>query len=163
MLIRLKNKDTLIADSFTFKCVIGKNGLKLKKKEGDKSTPKGKFLLGKLYYRKDREKKPYTNIQTKIITPKMGWCDDPKNKLYNKECKVKKKIKCEKLYRKDNTYDFLITINYNTEKTIPYKGSAIFIHLTKNFKKTEGCIALKKNDFLVLLKLIDKKTKIILS
>ena len=39
-------------------------------------------------------------------------------------------------------------------------GSAIFIHLTKNFTPTLGCIALKKMDFLILIKLINKKTKI---
>ena len=45
MIIRLKNKDTLIVDQFRFKCCIGKNGLKKNKVEGDYSTPKGKFLL----------------------------------------------------------------------------------------------------------------------
>ena len=93
----------------------------------------------------------------------MGWCDDPKSKYYNKECTLGKNIKCEKLYRKDNIYDFLIPLNYNTKKIIPYKGSAIFIHLTKNYKKTKGCIALKKKDFFILLKLINKRTKIIIS
>ena len=41
MIIRLKNKDTLIVDQFRFKCCIGKNGLKKNKVEGDFSTPKG--------------------------------------------------------------------------------------------------------------------------
>ena len=91
----------------------------------------------------------------------MGWCDDPKNKkYYNKLIKVNKKIKHEKLFRKDSKYDFLIPVNYNTKKTELGKGSAIFIHLTKNFKPTEGCIALKKKEFLILLKLINKNTKI---
>ena len=51
MLIRIKNKDQLIVDDFIFKCSIGKNGIKRKKIEGDKSTPKGTFTLGKIYYR----------------------------------------------------------------------------------------------------------------
>ena len=53
----------------------------------------------------------------------------------------------------------IISISYN-ERKIPKKGSAIFIHLTDNYKPTAGCIALKKKDFEILLKLIDKKTKI---
>ena len=94
----------------------------------------------------------------------MGWCDDPKDKKnYNKLINIKKNIKHEKLYRKDNKYDFLIPINYNTNKPKKNKGSAIFLHLTKNYKSTLGCIALKKNDFLILLKLINKKTKIKIS
>ena len=46
------------------------------------------------------------------------------------------------------------------KKKIPGKGSAVFIHLTDSYKPTSGCVALKKKDFEILLKLIDKKTKI---
>ena len=67
MLIKLKNKDQLIVDDFTFKCAIGEGRLSSKKKEGDKTTPKGLFSLGKLYYRADRVKKPSCKIKTKII------------------------------------------------------------------------------------------------
>ena len=63
------------------------------------------------------------------------------------------------LYRKDHKYDYIISISHNERKT-PGKGSAIFIHLTDNYKPTAGCVALKKKDFEILLKLIDKKTKI---
>ena len=91
----------------------------------------------------------------------MGWCDDVYNKKnYNKLVQINEDIKCEKLYRNDNKYDFLIPVQYNSKKIIPGKGSAIFIHLTNNYKYTDGCIALKKNDFLILIKLINKKTKI---
>ena len=90
----------------------------------------------------------------------MGWCDDSYNKNYNKEIVLNKKNKGEKLFRKDNAYDILIVIEYNTKKKQPFKGSAIFIHLTKNNKPTVGCIALKEKDFLILLRLINKKTKI---
>jgi len=46
---------------------------------------------------------------------------------------------------------------------VPSKGSCIFLHLTKDYKPTQGCIALKKKDFLIILKLIKKKTKIIIN
>ena len=91
----------------------------------------------------------------------MGWCDDIKSKKnYNKLIKVNKKIKHEKLFRKDYKYDFMIPINYNSKRTKLGKGSAIFLHLTKNFSSTLGCVAIKKKDFLILLKLINKNTKI---
>ncbi len=160
MISQLKNKDRLIVDEFKFKCCIGKNGLKKDKIEGDKATPIGIFKINKLYYRADRVEKPITNLNTKIIKKNMGWCNDPKNKLYNKEIKIKKFIKHEKLFRKDNKYDYFIVINYNQTKPIPYKGSAIFLHLTKTYRSTAGCIAIKKKDFLILIKLIKKKTKI---
>ena len=70
MLIKLKNKDRLIVDDFKFKCSIGKNGVKKHKIEGDKSTPKGTYILGKVYYRSDRVEKPITklNAYLKIFT-----------------------------------------------------------------------------------------------
>ena len=160
MLIQLKNKDTLIVDDFMFKCCVGKNGLKKHKIEGDKSTPIGTFLINKLYYRADRKNNPKTKLKQKIIKKNMGWCDDPKNKYYNKEIVVNKRIHHEKLSRKDNLYDYLIVINYNTVKPKAFKGSAIFLHLTKNYKKTMGCLALSKKDFLILMKIINKNTKI---
>ncbi len=160
MLLRLKNKEYLIVDEFKFKCSIGKKGLKSKKIEGDHSTPIGVFKIGKVYYRSDRVKKPDTILKTKTIKKNMGWCDDPSNKYYNQEIVLNKKNTGEKLFRKDNTYDILIVIEYNTYKTKPFKGSAIFIHLTKNYAPTEGCIALKKNDLLILLKIINKNSKI---
>ncbi len=160
MLIHLKNKDKLIVDDFKFRCCIGKSGTKKSKIEGDNSTPKGIFTLGTLYYRKDRVKKPVTNLKTKIIKSNLGWCNDPKHMFYNKEIKIQKKIRYEKLYRKDQKYDYFLVINYNSKKTLPNRGSAIFLHLTKNYNHTAGCIALRKNDFLILLKLINKKTKI---
>ena len=160
MLLRLKNKEYLIVDEFKFKCSIGKKGLKSKKKEGDKCTPIGIFKIGKVYYRSDRIKKLETVLKTKKITKNMGWCDDPYNKNYNKEIILNKRNKGEKLFRKDNAYDILIVIEYNTNKTKPFKGSAIFIHLTKNYDPTKGCITLRKNDLLILLKIINKNSKI---
>ena len=160
MKITLKNKYTLKIDDFKFKCCIGRNGSKKNKIEGDKCTPKGTFKLGNLYYRKDRVKKPITKLIVKKIKRNMGWCNDPTNKLYNKEIKVNKKIKHEKLFRKDYKYNYLLVIEYNTKEIKPNKGSAIFIHLTKNFKPTEGCIALLQKDFLIMTKLINKKSLI---
>ena len=160
MLIRLKNKDTLKIDEFSFKCCIGKKGLKTKKVEGDLATPKGTYLLKKLYYRSDKFKKIETSLPKIKIRKNMGWCNDPKNRFYNSLIKIRKKVKHEKMYRKDRKYDLVIVIDYNLKKPIPFKGSAIFIHLTKYYKPTAGCIALNKNDMLVLLKIINKKTKI---
>ena len=160
MLIKLKNKQHLVYDDFKFKCCIGKNGLKSRKREGDKCTPKGTFEIGKVYYRSDRIIKPKTKLQTIKITKKMGWCDDPYNKNYNKEIILNKEIKGEKLFRESEIYDILIVIKYNIKKIKQFKGSAIFIHLTKNYIPTKGCIALKKNDMLILLKLIKPGDKI---
>ena len=161
MIIYLKNKHTLQIDNFYFKCSIGENGRSTKKVEGDKKTPKGIFNIEHLYFRKDRIKELETTLKSIEIREKMGWCDDIKSpKNYNKLIKINKSIKHEKLNRKDHKYDLLIPIKYNFDNPILNAGSCIFIHLTNNYQPTAGFIALKKKDFLILIKLINKKTKI---
>tara|TARA_Y100000590_G_C15201231_1_gene818797 strand:- start:170 stop:655 length:486 start_codon:yes stop_codon:yes gene_type:complete len=153
-------KRFLLYKGYKFKCCIGKSGIKKNKIEGDNATPKGIFSLGKFYYRPDRIKKISTNLSYKKIKKNMGWCNDPKNKKYNKEVNRKKIIYSEKLFRKDYKYNAFIVINYNSQPVIKNKGSAIFLHLTKNYKPTAGCIAMKQSDFFKLVKIIKKKTKI---
>ena len=160
MQIIITNKDTLLYDEFKFKCSTGKNGKTAKKIEGDNKTPKGSYALGPLYYRKDRLTKPLTKLEVIEIKKNFGWCDDIKSKFYNKPIKINNKVSHEKLYRKDKKYDLLIPIKYNSTKPKKNKGSAIFLHLTNNYKKTQGCIAITKKDMLILLKLITKQTKI---
>ena len=160
MLLTLKNKDTLKLDDFFLKCSIGKNGVTSQKKEGDNCTPRGEFKIGSLFYRPDRVKRPKTKIPTRIIKKNMGWCNDITNKFYNKKIRANENIRHEKLFRTDNTYDYLIVIEYNTIKTKHGRGSAIFLHLTKNYKKTAGCIAVSEKDMLIILKLITKKSTI---
>ena len=163
MIIRLKNKDTLNVGEFKLKCCIGKKGISKNKVEGDLRTPSGKFNLGNLYWRSDRIKKPETKLFCKKIKKNMGWCNDSSSPYYNKEIQINKKIKYEKLYRHDCKYDLFILIKYNYLKTKKNKGSAIFIHITKNYKATAGCIALSKKDFLILSKIIKKNSQIIIS
>ena len=161
MTILVKNKHTLQIGEFKFRCCIGKRGSTKKKKEGDKKTPKGTFKIENLYFREDRKEKPSTSLKCIRIKKNMGWCNDVRfPKKYNKIFKIEKKIKHEKLKRKDYKYDFLIPIKYNFNKPITGRGSCIFIHLTKDYKPTAGCVALKEKDFLIMLKLIKKNSKI---
>ena len=150
MIILVKNKHTLQIDEFKFRCCIGKNGSTKSKKEGDKKTPRGTFEIENLYFRKDRMEKPLTLLKCIPIKKNMGWCNDIRfPRKYNKLFKTEKRIKHEKLKRKDYKYDLLIPIKYNFQKPIPGLGSCIFIHLTKDFKPTAGCVALNQN-FLLL-------------
>ena len=161
MTIIVKNKHTLIFGDFKFKCCVGKNGFSKNKYEGDKKTPTGRYAIGSLYFRKDRKKPPKTKLKVFEIRKHMGWCNDI-NSLdkYNKLINFNSKLKCERLFRHDYKYDFLIPIKYNWNKPKIGRGSAIFIHLTKNYRPTAGCIGLSEKDFLIMVKLLRKKTKI---
>ena len=157
MHIILKNK-FLIYNDYKLKCAIGKRGIKHKKKEGDKSTPKGLFKLKYVLYRKDRVKKPKTALKTKILKKKMGWCDDIRSKHYNKLIRFPFRWRAEKLYRRDNTYNIVVVLDYNVKPIVKDKGSAIFIHLSKkNYSPTLGCIALNIKDLYFLLKFVKNR------
>tara|TARA_B100001057_G_scaffold463247_1_gene517037 strand:- start:696 stop:1196 length:501 start_codon:yes stop_codon:yes gene_type:complete len=157
----LINKKYLTYNKYKVKCSIGKRGIGNKKKEGDLITPKGHYKIKYILYRKDRIKKIQTRLKKIIIKKNMGWCDDPRSDKYNKLIKLPSNYSYEKLYRKDNIYDIVLVLNYNMDPVIKNKGSAIFIHITKkNYKKTEGCVAIKKVQLLKIIKKLKNKTKI---
>ena len=156
------NKKYLTFNNYKAKCSIGKRGIGLKKREGDLITPKGKYKIKYILYRKDRIKFQ-SKIKKVVIKKNMGWCDDSNSKQYNKLIKLPSNYKYEKLYKKENVYDIIIVLNYNMNPVIKNKGSAIFIHVAKkNYKKTEGCIAVKKVDLLKIAKNLKKNTTILI-
>ncbi len=149
----LINKKNLIFNNYKAKCALGKRGIGYKRKEGDLITPKGKYKIKYILYRKDRIKKIQSKIKKIIIKKNMGWCDDPGSRKYNQLVKLPTDYSCEKLYKRKNIYDIILVLNYNMNPIIKNKGSAIFIHVaSKNYKKTEGCIALKKIHLLKIIK-----------
>ena len=149
--------------NYKAKCAIGKRGIGIKRKEGDLITPKGKHKIKYILYRKDRIRKIQSKIKKIVITKSMGWCDDPKSKDYNKLIKLPTNYKYEKLYRKENIYDLILVLNFNMRPTVKKKGSAIFIHIAKkNYKKTEGCVAVNKVSLLKIIKKLKNNTKVLI-
>tara|TARA_B100000900_G_C20435419_1_gene656773 strand:+ start:293 stop:790 length:498 start_codon:yes stop_codon:yes gene_type:complete len=156
----LINKNYLTYNKYKVRCAIGKRGIGNKKNEGDLITPKGHFKIKFILYRKDRVKLK-TKLRKIAIQKNMIWCDDPKTKKYNQLVKLPFRFNHEKLYRKDNTYDIILVLNFNMSPTRKNKGSAIFIHVAKkNFKKTEGCVAIRKFELLKIVKEITNSTKV---
>ena len=160
-MIIIKNSGFLRYKNLKFRCALGKAGIKRKEKEGDNITPKGIFKITKIYYRSDKIRNIATPIKKIKIKKNMGWCDDANSIHYNKQIKLPSKFSHEKLYRKDSLYDLFLVLGYNTNPIVKNKGSAIFLHITKDsYKKTKGCIALKKGDLIHLISKIKKNTKI---
>jgi L,D-peptidoglycan transpeptidase YkuD (ErfK/YbiS/YcfS/YnhG family) len=160
-MIIVKESGHLTFKNLKFRCALGKAGIGEKIREGDSITPRGIFKLVKVFYRADKIKNLKTPLKKIRIKKNMGWCDDPKSKFYNKLIRLPSNFGCEKLYRSDRLYDLVVVLNYNLNPIIKNKGSAIFIHVAKKtFKKTEGCIALNKENLINLLSVIRKNTKI---
>ncbi len=159
----LINKNYLTYNKLKVRCAIGKKGIGYKRKEGDLITPLGEFNIKYILYRKDRVKVS-TKLKKKVIKKNMGWCDDPKSINYNKLVKLPFNYKHEKLYINENIYDIILVLNYNMNPIKKNKGSAIFIHIAKNnFKKTKGCVAIKKVSLIKLIKKINPYTKVKIS
>ena len=160
-MIIIKKNGYLKYKNLKFRCALGKGGIKKKIKEGDNITPKGIFSITRIFYRQDKIKKIITKVKKIKIKKNMGWCDDSQSPFYNKQVKLPNRFSYEKLYREDNLYDIILILNYNTKPVIKNKGSAIFVHVgNKFYKKTRGCVALKKDHLIKLISQIKKNTKI---
>ena len=160
MNIELKN-NFLYFQKYKLRCSVGKRGISINKKEGDKKTPKGEFKLKYILYRKDRIFKFKTKLKKIAINKKMGWCDDPNSAYYNKIITYPFKFSAEKLWRKENVYDIIIVINYNLNPVVKNKGSAIFLHIeNRKYKPTNGCIAVNKKNIKLIASKINRKTKL---
>ena len=156
--IILKKKILYFKD-YKAKCAIGKRGITSNKLEVDKCTPRGRFKLKYVFYRKERNKNIRSKLKIIPIKKNFGWCDDVKSKYYNKFIKFPFKYKAEKLYIKQNIYDIIVVLDYNFKPIKKNKGSAIFLHVAKKkYSPTLGCVAISKNDLKYLLSVINKKT-----
>ena len=171
LVISLNKKYYLKAGNRIFECQIGQGGLlkAIKKTEGDKTTPIGKWYLEKIYYRPDKILRPKfikkNNLKINKITEKCGWCDDVTSNSYNKYININNfnllNSSYENLWRKDDVYDIIIVTSHNVKPTIKNKGSAIFIHCSfSDNRNTAGCVALKKKDLTFLIRNIRCNTHI---
>lgn len=143
----------------SYSCQIGRTGVRLDKQEGDGATPVGTFPLRQILYRPDHVRDFTSPLPMTPITPTSGWCDDPADPLYNQLVTLPYPGRHEKLWRGDHVYDIIIVVGYNDNPVIPYRGSAIFIHLlSASETPTDGCIALYRKDLINIIRQIDPTT-----
>jgi L,D-peptidoglycan transpeptidase YkuD (ErfK/YbiS/YcfS/YnhG family) len=144
-----------------FLCRLGRNGVRVKKQEGDGVTPAGRFNLRYVLYRADRAAAPATALPTTLIERDDGWCDDPADSFYNRTVKLPYPARAENMWRGDNQYDVVVVIGHNDNPVVAGRGSAIFIHIAaENGSPTAGCIALSSADMLEMLKGAGSETTI---
>jgi len=153
------NKRLLSIDGVSFFCLFGEKGITENKIEGDLKTPIGVFKIDKIFYRADKIKELESSIKMIPISKDDGWCDDKNKEEYNSFIKLPFSGRYENLWREGDEYDIIITLDYNTSPIIKGKGSAIFIHVAKEgMDYTEGCLALKKEDLIKLVKKLESES-----
>lgn len=159
--LRVISKSELVMDGKTYRIAIGKNGFAAEKREGDNCTPLGAFLFRECWYRADKIAKPETNLPLRVIQPDDGWCDAPDHPAYNTHVKLPFAASHEKLWREDDVYDLIVPMGYNDNPPVAGLGSAIFMHVARPaYEGTEGCVALRKDELLELLKIIEPEDRI---
>jgi len=131
--------------------VVGKDGMTDKMSESSKASPTGKYTIGTAF---GRGANPGTKLPYRKITSDDVWVDDPKSSLYNTWQKASKNKGRWKSAEKMNIaeYDLGFVINYNTNKPVAGKGSAIFFHVAGKSGYTLGCTATSKTNVSNILK-----------
>jgi len=157
----------LSAGWYKFACVIGRSGLIAanKKTEGDGATPTGSWLMRGLFYRPDKNDadmiRQTSLMPCRPITEQMGWVDDPVSPHYNQPIMLPCAAHHERLWRQDGLYDLILPLGYNDGPVAPNRGSAIFLHCAEaNTLSTEGCVALRKSDLLMILPFCTNNTMV---
>ena len=151
-----------------YPCALGKSGTTTDKNEGDHKSPIGSFNLRSVYYRYDKLREPiYSKVPLMALLKEDGWCDDPEDPAYNKSVMLPYHASAESLWREDDLYDVLVVLGYNDAPVEPGKGSAIFMHVAEDlnnddYKGTEGCVSLKKDDLLEILPILTPETSLII-
>jgi L,D-peptidoglycan transpeptidase YkuD (ErfK/YbiS/YcfS/YnhG family) len=152
MRIRVHADGRVEADGQTWRCALGKGGVRSDKREGDGATPVGCFALRRVLYRPDRLDAPPTGLPVGPISADDGWCDDPHHPDYNRPVKLPFAASHERMWRDDHLYDVVVVIGHNDAPPVPFMGSAVFVHLARpDWGPTEGCVALAREDLLAFL------------
>lgn len=136
----------------SYRCAIGRGGIREEKIEGDGATPVGRFALRRALYRPDRLDPPETGLSLAPIEPDLGWCDAPADPMYNRQVGLPYPASHERLWRDDHLYDVIVVLGHNDDPPRPGAGSAIFMHVARpDYGPTEGCVALRLPDLLEVL------------
>jgi L,D-peptidoglycan transpeptidase YkuD (ErfK/YbiS/YcfS/YnhG family) len=136
----------------TYRCAVGRGGVRINKQEGDGTTPVGRFPLRRVLYRPDRLSAPGTRLPVAPLAPADGWWDDPADPQYNRPVRLPYAARHEELWRADALYDVVVVIGHNDAPVVAGLGSAVFMHLASaDYRPTQGCVALARQDLLDVL------------
>ena len=151
----------LTAGPLAIPVALGRGGIRANKREGDGGTPRGEFRLLRLWWRADRHPRPRTLLPVRRITRDVAWCEDPRDRRYNRPFRRAPDEPGDRLLREDRLYDFIIEIDHNTRPRVAGRGSAVFIHVARpGLRPTAGCVAMEMPRLRWLLGQVGPQTRI---
>lgn len=140
-------------------CALGKGGIRALKREGDGGTPLASMRLLSCYIRAEHVVSRQTLLPQARISAKLGWCEVPGDRNYNRPVALPYPASHETMRRKDRLYDIVIVLDWNIRPRKRNGGSAIFFHVARpGLTPTEGCVALPGNVMRRLLPGLSKHT-----
>ena len=159
----IKDRALLIGAGLRLWCAIGRSGVTSRKREGDGATPRGTIRPLTVYRRVGRWRGQLFHLPSRDIKSHDGWCDDPRSPRYNRLVTLPFPGSHESLWREDHLYDLIIETDWNAYPAKKGCGSAIFIHLARpGLKPTEGCLAFHRKDLALLLRRLNRKSRIVI-
>jgi len=148
----LSHRGMLEAGGLLAPCAIGRAGLKRSKREGDGTTPVGRFPMRGLIWRADRHARPMTGLAACPMQPCDAWVEKPFSPDYNRPVTLPHPDATDSLWRDDRLYDFLVVLGHNDDPPVADRGSAVFFHLARpDYGPTAGCVAVSLADMLRIL------------
>jgi L,D-peptidoglycan transpeptidase YkuD (ErfK/YbiS/YcfS/YnhG family) len=158
-----RTRGIVLAGHWTIPVVLGRSGIRANKREGDGATPHGEFRLRRLWWRADRWARPATLLPTRPIDRAVAWCEDPRDRHYNRPFRRSANEPGDRLWREDHLYDWIIEIDHNTRPRVAGRGSAVFLHVARsNRSPTAGCVAFTAGALKRLLTRVGPKTRILI-
>jgi L,D-peptidoglycan transpeptidase YkuD (ErfK/YbiS/YcfS/YnhG family) len=153
----------LVFGSRCFPVVLGSSGIRADKREGDGATPRGSFRPVRLWWRADRYPRPRTLLPVRRITPDLAWCEDPRDRRYNRPFRRSASEVGDRLRRDDHLYDLVVEIDHNMRPRVTHRGSAVFLHVARaNRSTTAGCVAMAARDLHRLLERLSCKSRLLI-
>lgn len=134
------------------RCALGRSGIATFKREGDGATPLAGMRILSGYFRRDGCVGAVARLALKPIGPRLGWCEVPSDRNYNRPVRLAYAASAERMMRDDALYDICLVLDWNIKPRRRGAGSAIFFHLARpGYRPTEGCVAISARDMARLL------------
>jgi L,D-peptidoglycan transpeptidase YkuD (ErfK/YbiS/YcfS/YnhG family) len=146
-----------------FPCSVGRGGITGDKREGDGASPMGVHGIVGMLYRPDRIARSELPDWALPFGPGDLWSDDPRDVDYNLMVRAPHGFGHERLSRADPLYDLILITDWNWPRSVPGRGSAIFVHSWRGPRyPTAGCIAFARTDLLWIANRIRHQTRVII-
>ncbi len=140
-------------------CALGRSGVSARKREADGATPVAAMKLCRGFVKRMTAASSRSRLALSQTRRLDGWCDTVFDRNYNRQVRLPYQGSAETMLRQDHLYDVCIVLDWNVRRRCQGRGSAIFFHLAhRDYRPTEGCVAVSPRDMMRLLPHLSEKT-----